>query len=135
MRSKMVASPWVRTKPSRASLMAGAIRVARGRVPYSGAGGFEAGGGTGHGGGKPGGGGEAGDDVALGVLEHGGGGGGRGFFTKIEEGRAAVREPEGHEAAAADIAGLGVGDGQGVADGDGGIHGVAALAEDIGADV
>ena len=123
-------------KPSFASLIAGAINAARDNVPYFTRAHLEA------------------ERVSRGcrrrarnrqsglcttlpcaVLHHVRGGGAGGLFAEIEEGAAAVGEAEGHEAAAADVAGRGVDDGQRVADGDGGVYRVAALAEDVGADV
>lgn len=76
------------------------------------------------------------DDIALGVEVHVGGGGGGGLFAVVEEGGVAVVEGVGggadeHEAATADVAGGGVDDGEGKADGYGRVDGVAALAEDF----
>ena len=79
--------------------------------------------------------GHAGDDVALGVEVHVAGGGGGGFFAVVEEvGLAGVVADE-HEAAAADVSCGGVDDGEGEADGYGGVDGVAALLEDFDAGV
>lgn len=52
-----------------------------------------------------------------------------------ENGVAAVDGMDEHEAAAADVPGAGIGDGHREGGGDGGIHGVAALFHDGGADV
>ncbi len=91
--------------------------------------------------------GELGDDVALGVEVHVGAGCGGGLFAVVEEDRAAVLEggvfsdaaggcgADEHEAAATDVAGGGVDDGEGKANGYGGVDGVAALVEDFYAGV
>ena len=72
----------------------------------------------------------AGDDVALGVEVHVAAGGGGGLFAVVEEVGFAVLVADEHEAAAADVAGCGVDDGEGEADGYGCVDGVAALFED-----
>ncbi len=75
--------------------------------------------------------GHAGDDVALGVEVHVAAGGGGGLFAVVEEVGFAVLVADEHEAAAADVAGRGIDDGEGEANGDGGVDGVAALLEDL----
>ena len=79
--------------------------------------------------------GHAGDDVALGVEVHVAGGGGGGFFAVVEEVGFAVFVADEHEAAAADVAGCGIDDGEGEAYGYGCVDGVAALLEDFDAGV
>ena len=59
----------------------------------------------------------------------------RGFFAEVDEGGVAVVGAEQQEAAAAEVAGDGMDDGQGKAGGHGGIDRVAAGAEDIEAGV
>ena len=90
----------------------------------------EAGDGAGDAGGLVADGGEVGDDVLLGVEVHVPGGGGGGFFAVVEEVGFAGGAADEHEAAAAEVAGGGVDDGEGEADGDGGVDGVAAGFED-----
>ena len=51
-----------------------------------------------------------------------------GFFAKVNYGGIAVGGADDHETPAADIAGLGVDNGEGIGDGDGGIDGVTAGA-------
>ena len=80
-------------------------------------------------------GGAAGGDVAGGVEVHVAGGGGGGFFAVVEEVWFAVMVADEHEAAAAEVAGLRVDDGEGEGHGDGGVDGVAALLEDLDAGV
>ena len=79
--------------------------------------------------------GHAGDDVALGVEVHVAGGGGGGLFAVVEEVGFAVLVADEHEAAAADVAGCGIDDGEGEAYGYGCVDGVAALFEDFDAGV
>jgi len=71
------------------------------------------------------------DFQEFGHFRHGLGRGQRRALAEIEESRAAVLEADGHEAAAADIAGIGIDDSQRVADGDRGIDSVAALLENF----
>ncbi len=72
------------------------------------------------------------DGIAVFVLEHGlGGGGRRGLAIVDGDDFVAVLVGDQHEAAAADIAGARLGNGQGEAGGDRGIHGVAAVGQDI----
>ena len=76
-----------------------------------------------------------GDDIAVRVEIHVGGGSGRGLLAIVDEmGVAGVHADE-HEASAADIAGLGEDDGEGETDGDGRVHRVAAGLEDFDAGV
>ena len=86
---------------------------------------FETAGGAGDAGGAP-----AGERVAGGVAVlveiHVAGSGEGGAFAEVDEGGAAVGETDEHEAAAAEIAGAGVGDGEGKAHRCGRIDGVAA---------
>ncbi len=72
----------------------------------------------------------AGDDVALGVEVHVASGGGGSPFTVVEEVSFAVLVADEHEAAAADVSGKRVDDGEGEAYGYGCVDGVAALLED-----
>ena len=58
----------------------------------------------------------------------------RRLLAEVDEGLAAVGELQRHEAAAAEIAGRGIDDGERVAHGDRGIDGVAAAAQDVDAD-
>ncbi|MCY1541422.1 hypothetical protein D9M68_771130 [compost metagenome] len=74
------------------------------------------------------------DDFALVILVHGLAGCLGGDFPVVEEVRLAVHV-QGHEAAAADVAGFGVGHGQGEGGGDRGIHRVAAGLEHLGGDL
>jgi hypothetical protein len=80
-------------------------------------------------------GGEAGDHIALGVEIHGGGGGLGSALAEVEEVGCAGVVAEEHEASAAEIAGLRQDDGEGEADRDGGVDGVASLLEDLEARV
>ena len=97
----------------------------------------EAGDGAGNAGGAIADGRGVGDDVAGGVEVHVAGGGCGGFFAVVEEvgveGTAAAAvacvDAEEHEATAAEVASLRVSDGEGEGGGDGGVYGVAALAE------
>ncbi len=75
-------------------------------------------------------GGEAGDDVALGIEVHVGGGCGGGFFAVVEEVGLAGFGADEHEASAAEVSGTGEDDGEGKSDGYRGVNGVAALLED-----
>ncbi len=69
--------------------------------------------------------------IAVGVLVHGRGGrAGRGL-AEIDERGAPVVEADGHEPAAAEIAGLGEGDRERIADRDRGIDGIAAALQHI----
>ena len=71
------------------------------------------------------------DRVAAGIEVHGGRRrGGRGL-AEIDEGGASVMEADGHEPAAAKIAGFGEGDRQRIADGNGGIDRIAAGLEHV----
>jgi hypothetical protein len=75
-------------------------------------------------------GGEVGDDVFFGVEIHVGGGGGGGLLAVVEEVSLAVACADEHESSAADVASLGMDDGEGEAYGYGGVDGVASLLED-----
>ena len=55
-------------------------------------------------------------------------GGQRSFFAEVDEGGVAVVGAQQQEAAAAEVAGDGMHDGEGEAGGDGGVDGVAAFA-------
>ena len=59
----------------------------------------------------------------------------RRLFAEVDEGLAPVGELDRHEAAAAEVAGGGVDDGQRVADGDRGIDRVAAVLQHVDADL
>lgn len=61
------------------------------------------------------------------VLRRRGGSG----FAKVDGDGLAVSQADEHEAAAAQIARGGVGDGEGERGGDGGVHGVTAFAHDV----
>jgi hypothetical protein len=74
-------------------------------------------------------------DVAAGILEHGSGGGERRFFAEIQESAAAIGQAQRHEAATPDIPGFRVNHSQRIPDGDRGIDGIAALAEDVSPDI
>ena len=69
------------------------------------------------------------------ILEHRRGRGERRFFAEVEEGRAAVGEMERHEPTSADIAGLRINDRQRIADRYRRIDRIAALPQDLDADV
>ena len=82
--------------------------------------------------------GHIGDDVALGVEVHVTRGGGGSFFAVVDEmvfKCVTVAVTDQHEAATAEISGLRVDDGKGKADGDCGVHGVAAPLEDLDAGI
>jgi hypothetical protein len=72
-----------------------------------------------------------GENVALGVEIHIFGGSGGSLFAKVDEVSFAVGEAEEHEAAAAEISGLGMNDGEGETGGHGGVNGVAAGVEHL----
>ncbi len=57
------------------------------------------------------------------------------LLAEIEEGLSAVGELQRHEAAAAEIAGRRIDDGERIADRDRGVDGVAAALEDVDADL
>ena len=77
----------------------------------------------------------AGQEVALVVEVHaGGGGGGCGLAEVDRDDLAGVGQVGDDEAAAAEVAGGRVGDGQGKGGGDGGVDGVSALPHDVTAD-
>ena len=76
-----------------------------------------------------------GDDIALGVEVHVGGGGERRFLAVVDEDVFAGVLVDEHESAAADVAGKRVDDGEREADGDGSIDGVAAFLQDLNAGV
>ena len=59
------------------------------------------------------------------------GGGGGGLLPKIEEMAFTTGQAEQHEAATADVAGLGMHHGEGKASGDGGVHRIAAGVENF----
>ena len=65
------------------------------------------------------------------VEEHLRRGAGRCLLAEVDGGRLAVGEADHHKAAAADVAGGGVGDGQREPGGDGGVNGVAAVGQHI----
>jgi len=73
------------------------------------------------------------DHVARGVEVHARRGSERRLLAEIEEGLAAVGELQGHEAAAAEVAGRGIDDCERVADRDRGIDGVAAPSQHLDA--
>ena len=77
----------------------------------------------------------AADHVAVAVEVHVGRRGERGGLAEIDERLAAVGELDGHEAAAADVAGRGEHHAERVADGDRRVDGVAALLQDVDADL
>ena len=84
--------------------------------------------------------GHSGDDVALRVQVHVRGGGSGSFLAVVEELRLAVGKllrsgPDQHEAAAADIAGIGVNNGERKPHSDGRVDGVATLLQDLDAGV
>ena len=72
---------------------------------------------------------------ALRVEVHVAGGRGRRHLAVVDGGARAVRQPDHHEPAAADVAGGGMGDAERERDGDGGIHGVPAALQDGDTDV
>ena len=72
----------------------------------------------------------AGGLAGLRVEVHVAGGGAGGALAEVDEGGVAVGEADEHEAAASDIAGGGVRDGEREGDGDGGVDGIAAGFED-----
>ncbi|MCY1415184.1 hypothetical protein D9M71_306570 [compost metagenome] len=78
---------------------------------------------------------QIGNDVALLVQVHVGGCGQRRFFTEVEEGLAPVRQLNGHETTAAEVACRGVHHCQRIADRDRCVDGVAAVLEHIHADM
>ena len=78
---------------------------------------------------------QVGDHVALGVLVHGFGGIERGLLAEVDEGGLAVMGAEEEKAAAAQVAGRRMHHCQGKAGGHGGVHGVAALAQEFKAGV
>ena len=75
------------------------------------------------------------DDMALRILEHGGGRGAWCLFAHVDEGRSTVGQADGHEAAPAEIAGRREHDRKRIADGDRRIDDVATLAQHIGPDL
>ncbi len=105
-----------------------------GGVAVSGVGECEAADGSGNAGGAPAVDGVLGG-VALGVEVHVVRGLCGGGLAEVDEGGASVGEADEHEAAAAEVAGEGMGDGEGEADSHGGIDGVATGFEDGDADV
>ena len=70
------------------------------------------------------------DRISLRIQIHVGGRGGRRHFAEIEENVTPIGQPSDHEAAAADIAAAGVGDGFRVTHCHGGIDGIATLFQD-----
>jgi hypothetical protein len=71
----------------------------------------------------------------FGVFVHLRVGGGGGHFFVVDGGGAPVGHADEHVAAAAEVAGFGVDDGEGDGHGDGGVDGVAALFHDVDADL
>ncbi len=76
-----------------------------------------------------------GNHVALRVLEHRGRGGERCLFTEVEEHVLAAGQVDHHEAAAADVAAARLDHRQGIADRHRCIDGIAALLENLQADL
>ena len=73
--------------------------------------------------------------LALGILVHGLGRGQRRLLAEVEEGRPAVGEADGHEAAAAEVARRRIDDRQRVPDRHRRIDGIAALLHDLRSDL
>ena len=69
------------------------------------------------------------------VLEHGGGRCARRLLAEVEEGRAVIGEMKRHEPPATDIAGLWIDDRERIPDRNRGIDGVAAIAQNLDADI
>ena len=94
----------------------------------------EAGDGAGDAAGAPAHGGGAGtgfEDVAIGAEIHVAAGGGGGGLAVVDGDGATVGEVDHHEAAAADVSGERIDDGEGEADGDARVHGVTAFFENF----
>ena len=120
--------------PSRASRMAGSITAANGSRPIPAMRLGQPGHGSGHAGG------EMAGDAPIGRLAarveiHVARGPGRRGLPVVERLHRAVAEADDHEAAAAEVARLGVHHRQGEANSDRGIHRVAALLQDVPADL
>ena len=129
--ASMSASPWSSTKPSRASPIALAISAARGASPVFRARELKSRDRARHPDREIAAAAARRDRIAVRIEVHGGRRrGGRGL-AEIDEGGAPVMEANGHEPAAAKIAGLGKGDRQRIADGNGGIDRIAAGLEHV----
>lgn len=74
---------------------------------------------------------QVGDDVALFVQVHVGGGGQRGFFTEVEERLAPVRQLDGHETTTPQVTRRGIDHRQRVTHRNGGVDRVATVLQHI----
>jgi hypothetical protein len=104
----MSTSPWSRVKPSSASPIAGAISADRA---------------------------QAFDDMSVLVEEHVAARGTWRLLAKIEEGLTPIGKLDGHEAAAAEIAGGRIDHGERISDRDRSIDGIAATLENVDPDI